>query len=97
MHKKITSYCLEKDRKKQAERHLYELLDKACQAVDICLSEWDVDKKLFMAIVNSPKLKISKKRQVFVDYDNSYQLLRKLSIKTPAKYRWFTNILEHTQ
>jgi hypothetical protein len=97
MFKNTDNYSLEKGRKREAEKHLYELLDKACQALDICLSEWDVDKNLFMAIINSPKSKLNKKRQLFVDYDNSYRLLEKLSIKTPTKYRWFTNISEHTQ
>lgn len=88
---------IEIDRKRRAEKHLYTLLDKACQAIDIRLSEWRVDKELFMAIINSPKAKLHKKRQVFVDYDNSYLLLKELEIKTPVKYRWFTNILDHIQ
>jgi hypothetical protein len=88
---------IELERKEIAEKHLHDLLDKVCQSVDLRLSEWNVDKDLFLAIINSPKAKARKKCQAFVDYDRSYLLLKKLNIRIPAKYRWFTNITQHTQ
>jgi hypothetical protein len=96
-YKKIDNACIETVRKRKAEKHLYALLDKACQSVDIQLGEWDVDKKLFMAIISSPKASSRKSRQLFVDYDNSYLLLKELEIKIPTKYSWFTNTLDHIQ
>ena len=88
---------IETERKEIAEKHLRNLLDKVCQSVDIRLSEWDVDKELFLAIINSPKARARKRCQAFVDYDRSYLLLKELDVKIPARYRWFTNIIQHIQ
>lgn len=80
-----------------AEKYLRRLLDKICQAVDIRLSEWDVDKDLFVAVLNSPKQKLLKSYQACADYSECYMLLKELNIKIPAKYHWFANILDYIQ
>jgi len=80
-----------------AEKHLDQILDKLCAAVDLQRDEWDINKKLFVAVINSKKIRNKQALQKCTTYDTSYRLLKKLGIKINSKYRWFTNINEITQ
>lgn len=80
-----------------AEKHLDEILDKLCTAVDLQRDEWDINKKLFVAVINSEKIRNKQVLQKCTAYDTSYRLIKKLGVKIGSKYRWFTNINEITQ
>ena len=81
----------------KAEKHLLRLLEEVCQAVDIRIADWDVDKELFIAVISSPSEKLNKSIRLLEKYDECYLLLKTLDISVAAKFRWFTNIKEHVQ
>jgi hypothetical protein len=85
------------DQKDTAEQKLMSLLDKICLAVNIHISDWDLDKELFIALMGSPSEKLRKCEHILEEYDKYYQLLKDLNISVDPKYRWFTNIKEHIQ
>jgi hypothetical protein len=93
----ITKNKDESQQKEIAEKHLEETLAKLCVQLDIRLEEWDINKKLFEAVVKSRKIVGKRAQQICEMYDTSYRLVKKLGLKVSSKYRWFTNINEITQ
>lgn len=87
----------EKQQKEIAEKHLEGILDKLCLQLDLQFEEWDINKKLFEAVVKSRKIGSRRAQQICEMYDSSYRLVKKLGLKVSSKYRWFTNINEITQ
>lgn len=83
--------------KEIAEKHLEDMLDKLCLQLDLQFSEWDINKKLFEAVVKSRKVGGKRAQQICEMYDASYRLIKKLGLKVSSKYRWFTNINEITK
>jgi hypothetical protein len=79
----------------KAEKKLGELLDKICQALDIRLAEWDLDKALFVAIVSSSEERLARSAEACQAYDKYYQCLKDLGINVGTQYRWFTDIQKH--
>ena len=89
---KISKPCIQKAK---AEKYLYELLDNMCRSVDIQLSEWNLDKQLLKAIINSPSAGNKRSLKKYSEYDLSYSLINELGIRVSSKYRWFTNIADY--
>lgn len=89
---KIEKPCIQKAK---AEKYLGAQLDKICNSVDIQLSEWNLDKQLLKAIVNSHSAGNKTALKRFSEYDLSYSLIEELGVKVSSKYRWFTNIAEY--
>ena len=89
---KIEKPCIQKAK---AEKYLDAQLDKICNSVDIQLSEWNLDKQLLKAIINSPSVGSKRSLKSYSEYDLSYSLIEELGVKVSSKYRWFTNIAEY--
>lgn len=83
--------------KKVAETHLNTLLVKICLSAGIQLAEWEINKDLLLAVINSPKATRARIQNQYVAYDSCYKLIKNLNIGVSAKYRWFTNIKEIIQ
>jgi hypothetical protein len=86
----------EKKLKKDAEKYLTALLDKACLSLDIQLKEWDINEELFKAVISSPKIKHRTCQEQFETYSTCHTLIKKLNIKVCSKFKWFTDIKKHT-
>ena len=86
----------EKKLKKDAEKYLTALLDKACLSLDIQLKEWDINEELFKAVISSPKIKYRTCQEQFETYSTCHTLIKKLNIKVCSKFKWFTDIKKHT-
>jgi len=100
LRKKTEHSVKDKDAEQQkeiAEKHLEGILDKLCLQLDLQFEEWDINKKLFEAVVKSRKIGSRRAQQICEMYDTSYRLVKKLGLKVGSKYRWFTNINEITQ
>jgi hypothetical protein len=79
-------------RTKQAERHLYRLLDKICVAAGLQLSEWVLNKHLFDAILASTEASSEKALKSYEIYDECFLLLKAVGISVDHSFTWFTNL-----
>lgn len=79
-----------------AEKYLDNLLAQLCEKVNLQILDWDMDKTLLKAIISNPKVKSIDCLKLCVAYDEAYKLMKTLKIKIDTRYRWFTQITEHT-
>jgi hypothetical protein len=75
---------------KLAETLLLDALKHICLDVDIQLADWEVNKKLYLAIIKNSKYRSHSKS--FETYTTTWNVIKALKIKIPAKYKWFTNL-----
>jgi hypothetical protein len=86
---------LEAHQQKIAEEYLLTLLDIICRKLHIQLDEWEPNKDLYTAIILSNKNKLRSCKHYFDDYDNFFNLIKKLKIKINCNYKWFTSLGDH--
>jgi hypothetical protein len=73
------------------EEHLQQILQEMCECVGVDINQWNIDKQLFKAIVNSDTA-CENFSKLSSAYDTCYFLAKKLNIKVNPRYYWFANI-----
>lgn len=81
---------INKKKTKEYESKLTELIKQICCRVGLSFEEWDMDKKLYLALITSEKFPLAK--DMLREYQSILEVTRISHININKKFYWFNNL-----